>query len=68
MTGAGGGVVAAQLAATGQKVLIVEAGSLTRAKDMSRVEGEALEAMYDGGGIVCTEDGGMMLVAGATLG
>ncbi|GAB4819154.1 hypothetical protein N2152v2_006200 [Parachlorella kessleri] len=58
-SGAGGGVAAARLAAAGLKVVVLEKG---------RMEGEALEAMYEKGGTLATEDGKIAVMAGSTLG
>jgi long-chain-alcohol oxidase len=67
-SGAGGAVVAAELAARGKEVVVLEKGGYRSESDFSHVEGEALEQMYDGGGLLATKDLGLVMLQGATLG
>lgn len=67
-SGAGGGVVAAELAAKGKDVIVLEKGGYRNEADFSHLEGEALEAMYDAGGLLTTRDLGLVVLQGATLG
>jgi len=67
-SGAGGGVVAAELAATGRDVIVLEKGGYRNEADFTHQEGEALEGMYDAGGLLATRDLGVVILQGATLG
>lgn len=67
-SGAGGGVVAAELAAAGKDVVVLEKGSYRNEADFTHQEGEALEALYDAGGLLATHDLGCVVLQGATLG
>ena len=67
-SGAGGGVIAAELAARGKDVIVLEKGGYRNEADFTHLEGEALETMYDGGGLLATRDLGLVVLQGATLG
>jgi len=67
-SGAGGGVVAAELAAAGKDVVVLEKGGYRNEADFTHLEGDALETMYDAGGLLATSDLGLVVLQGATLG
>ena len=67
-SGAGGGVVAARLAAAGQDVLVLEAGAADTEPDFPDDEVTALRRLYWRGGITQTEEGHVTVLAGSTLG
>jgi choline dehydrogenase-like flavoprotein len=67
-SGAAGGVLAARLAAAGKDVVVLEKGSYRNEADFTHDEGEALETMYDAGGLLATRDLGVVVLQGATLG
>ena len=67
-SGAGGGVVAAELTAAGKDVIVVEKGGYRNEADFTHLEGEALETMYDAGGLLATSDLGLVVLQGSTLG
>lgn len=67
-SGAGGGVVAARLAAAGLDVVVVEAGGDLQEADFPLDELAALRSLYWRSGLVTTEDENVAVVAGATLG
>jgi choline dehydrogenase-like flavoprotein len=67
-SGAGGGVVAAELAAAGKDVIVLEKGGYRNEADFTHQEGEALETMYDAGGLLATRDLGLVILQGSTLG
>jgi choline dehydrogenase-like flavoprotein len=66
--GAGGGVVAGELASAGLDVVVLEAGSHLEEADFPADELSALREMYWRGGLNLTEDGNVAILAGATLG
>ena len=67
-SGAGGGVVAAELTAAGKDVIVLEKGGYRNEADFTHEEGEALETMYDAGGLLATSDLGLVVLQGSTLG
>ena len=67
-SGAGGGVVAAELAAAGKDVIVLEKGGYRNEADFTHQEGDALDTMYDVGGLLATSDLGLVVLQGATLG
>ncbi|CAL9161790.1 long-chain-alcohol oxidase FAO4A-like [Musa acuminata AAA Group] len=67
-SGSGGSVVAGVLAKAGYKVIVIEKGDYYPSSRLSLLEGPALGAMYEGGGLVATDDVGALLLAGSTVG
>lgn len=67
-SGAGGGVVAGELAAAGFEVLVVEKGSYFTDNQLVGNERQSTEAMYEKKGALTTQDTSMMILAGSTLG
>jgi choline dehydrogenase-like flavoprotein len=67
-SGAGGGTAAAVLSAAGLRVALLERGGYRNESDFTHLESEAYSAMYLDGGLGSTTDGGMQMLAGATLG
>lgn len=67
-SGAGGGVVAAELAAAGRDVLILEKGEYLDAADYSGNEAEMTPRLYLRRGTLATHDLGMVVLAGSCLG
>ena len=67
-SGAGGAVVAAELAARGKDVIILEKGGYRNEADFTQREDEGLAQLYDAGGLLSTRDLGLVILQGATLG
>ncbi|KAL8139366.1 hypothetical protein V2J09_005387 [Rumex salicifolius] len=67
-SGSGGSVVAGELAKAGYKVLVLEKGPCITRQNLSLLEGQSMNQMYEGGGIVATQDAGVMILAGSTVG
>jgi choline dehydrogenase-like flavoprotein len=67
-SGAGGGVIAGELARAGRDVVVLEAGGAYHEGSFPRDELSAFRALYWRGGSQPTEEGLVTLLAGATLG
>ncbi|CAA7406451.1 unnamed protein product [Spirodela intermedia] len=67
-SGSGGGVVAGVLARAGHKVVVVERGQYHARQGLTLREGHAMDNMYEGSGLVGTDDLGVMILAGSTVG
>jgi choline dehydrogenase-like flavoprotein len=67
-SGAGGGVIAGELAAAGLDVVVLEAGEHLEPADFPADELSALARMYWRGGLTPTDEGNIAIMAGATLG
>ncbi|MGH7672633.1 MAG: GMC family oxidoreductase N-terminal domain-containing protein [Gemmatimonadales bacterium] len=67
-SGAGGAVVAAELAARGKDVVVLERGGYASEADFTHDERDALAQLYDAGGLRATHDLGLLILQGATLG
>jgi len=67
-SGAGGCVAAAELAAAGRRVVVLEAGGGRQAPDFDQLELDAMRSLFLGRGLAATRDLGIAILAGATLG
>lgn len=67
-SGAAGGVVAARLAATGKKVLVLERGGYNTESDFIQSEALAGPRLYLDGGYMWSASGSLALLAGSTVG
>ncbi|HSQ29038.1 MAG TPA: GMC family oxidoreductase [Gemmatimonadaceae bacterium] len=67
-SGAGGGVVAAELAGRGMSVIVLEAGPGDQAPDFSQRELDGIQRLYHGAGLTSTRDASISILAGACLG
>lgn len=67
-SGAGGGVVAARLAASGLDVVVLEAGPPDQAADFSQLELEGTQRLYLDHGLTTTRDLGVSILAGSCVG
>jgi len=67
-SGAGGGVVAGELAQAGHDVLVLEKGPYFHGRDFTQREADMLGQLYDARGTLSTQDGGIGLLAGSCLG
>ncbi|EIE19802.1 FAD/NAD(P)-binding domain-containing protein, partial [Coccomyxa subellipsoidea C-169] len=67
-SGAGGGVTAALLSEAGAKVVVLEKGRFTPAAELPLRERQSFEEMYEMGSLMTTQDAGVNILAGSTLG
>ncbi|HET9454681.1 MAG TPA: NAD(P)-dependent oxidoreductase, partial [Gemmatimonadaceae bacterium] len=67
-SGAGGSVVAAQLAAAGREVLVLEAGPPDQAPDYDQREVVGMQRLYLDQGTTATRDLGIAILAGSSVG
>jgi choline dehydrogenase-like flavoprotein len=67
-SGAGGAVVAAELAATGSDVVILEMGEYLNEADFNGNEAEMTSRLFLGRGLLATADLGITVLAGSCLG
>jgi choline dehydrogenase-like flavoprotein len=67
-SGAGGGVAAGELAARGLNVVVLEKGGYYNEADFSHYEGETLSRLYDGGGLLTSDDLAIVVLQGSCLG
>jgi hypothetical protein len=67
-SGAGGGVAAAALAATGKEVVVLEAGNYYDDTDFDGAELGGFQRLYSEGGFAATQDHGVGFLAGECLG
>jgi choline dehydrogenase-like flavoprotein len=67
-SGAGGGVLAGELAKAGKSVLVLEQGGYRNEQDFKQLELPGSLELYLGGGLLTSEDGSIAVLAGATLG
>ena len=66
--GAGGGVMAAELAAAGRSVVVLEAGPAVDESTMPRTELDAFSRLYLNHGLLATWDGAISMLAGSGVG
>ncbi len=67
-SGAGGATAAAILSAAGLRVVVLERGGYRNESDFTHLESDAYASMYLDGALGSTSDGGVQMLAGATLG
>ena len=67
-SGAGGGTAAGVLAAAGLDVIVIEAGEYHNEADFTHLESDAYNRMYLDRTLNSTRDGGIVVLAGHTLG
>ena len=67
-SGAGGGVVAAELAAAGKDVIVIEKGGYYNEADFTGSEADMTPKLYLRRGTLSTRDLGMVVLAGSCLG
>jgi choline dehydrogenase-like flavoprotein len=67
-SGAGGSVVAAELARAGKDVIVVEKGGNSGDGDFDQNELTAYQKLYENQAVLATRDGGLVVLAGSTLG
>ncbi|GLT81034.1 hypothetical protein SLA2020_524420 [Shorea laevis] len=67
-SGSGGGVVGGVLATAGYKVIVLEKGNYFARSNLSLLEGPSMDQMYLCGGMFATDDMGVAMLAGSTVG
>lgn len=67
-SGAGGGVMAGELAARGRNVIVLEKGAYLNESDFTQREVEMLERAYDASALLTTRDAGLVVLQGSCLG
>jgi hypothetical protein len=67
-SGAGGGVIAAELQKAGRSVLVLEMGQYRNESDFKQLELPGMLELYLDGGLASSEDGSIAILAGSTLG
>ncbi|MDQ6713195.1 MAG: GMC family oxidoreductase [Candidatus Dormibacteraeota bacterium] len=67
-SGAGGGVVAGELAAAGKSVMVLEEGGYYNEADFNQLELSMMRKLYFQGGFAASSDAAIALVAGGCLG
>ncbi|GHO83885.1 GMC family oxidoreductase N-terminal domain-containing protein [Dictyobacter formicarum] len=67
-SGAGGGVVADELARTGKNVIVLEKGGYQSEADFTLQEAQAMNDLYLKRGLLSSKDLGVAILAGSTLG
>lgn len=67
-SGAGGGVVAGEMAQAGHSVLVLEKGPYCHGCEFTQREVDMLGKLYDAKGTLATQDGSIALLAGSCLG
>jgi choline dehydrogenase-like flavoprotein len=67
-SGAGGSIVAAELAAAGQEVIVVDKGAYTPQHEFTQEEFPALQRHFEAGGLLTSSDGAVTVLAGSALG
>ncbi len=67
-SGAGGSVVAAELAKAGHEVIVVEKGKYIHEQNLTNNEAEMFNNLYDSKGFLTSKTGGVTVLAGSCLG
>jgi len=67
-SGAGGSVIAAKLAESGHRVIVLDAGPYRTADAFTQREAEAYDTMFQGHGVLTTRDLAFSVLAGQTAG
>ncbi|KAK1408091.1 hypothetical protein QVD17_39724 [Tagetes erecta] len=67
-SGSGGGVVAGVIAKAGYRVLVLEKGNYCARSNLSLLEGQSMEEMYLGKGLLATSNMEAVILAGSTVG
>jgi choline dehydrogenase-like flavoprotein len=67
-SGCGGSIIAAQMAAAGQEVIVVEKGTYSPSHEFTQQEAPMMNKHFEAGGLLTSQDGSITVLAGSTLG
>jgi choline dehydrogenase-like flavoprotein len=67
-SGAGGSVVAGELAEAGLRVIVLEKGPYMAENEFTQRESEMVSKLYEAGGVLTTKDGNVSVLAGSCVG
>lgn len=67
-SGAGGSVAASVLSSKGYSVVVLEKGPYLSPYEITNIEADAFDRMYEAHGLLTSADGNLMVLAGATVG
>ncbi|KAG0210959.1 hypothetical protein BGX28_008667 [Mortierella sp. GBA30] len=67
-SGAGGGVMAAELSKAGKRVLVIEKGHHYAQSELSLVQADGFDKLYENGASLASSDGAVTVLAGSTWG
>ncbi|KAF9942072.1 hypothetical protein BGZ67_003082 [Mortierella alpina] len=67
-SGAGGGVMAAELSKAGKRVLVIEKGHHYAQSELTLVQSDGLSKLYENGASLASTDGAVTVLAGSTWG
>ncbi|KAG0063593.1 hypothetical protein BGZ89_009770 [Linnemannia elongata] len=67
-SGAGGGVMAAELSKAGKRVIVIEKGHHYQQSELTLVQSDGFTNLYENGGSLTSSDGAVTILAGGTWG
>ncbi len=67
-SGAGGSIIAAELALKGKKVIVVEKGKYLQESEYNQQELDMIAQLYEAQGLITSKNGSVSILAGSTVG